>query len=163
MKMPHTGRRGGWLASCARLTGVTVAAAGMVMASEQPPLEAADPLEPPVINGGVLENDGLGNMVIQRTITTLGDRFYDAFASHWRAQSVVARGVITIEERPWMTEGTEVLVRYQNQVVHRTRVWPRNPDPETTAEASVAIVSDIIARYQRPLGNGRNPQDGAKE
>ncbi len=159
----QTGRITGWMALFVSI--VSVAGAGITMAADanDPRLEDHRPLEAPPVNGGVIENDGLENMVIQRTVTALGDRFYDAFASQWRAQSVIARGVITIEERPWMTEGTEVIVRFQNQVIHRTRVRPRNPGPEETAAASVAIVSDMIARYQRPLGNDRTPPGRLEE
>ena len=108
-------------------------------------------LEAPALSGGPLENDGLDNMVLQRTVTALGDRFSDAFASHWRKQPVVARGVITIEERPWMSEGTEVIVRFEREAIYRVRVWPRNPSPESTAERAVAEVARIIDDYQSRL------------
>ncbi len=112
------------------------------------PLEDARPLETPTLNDKTIENDGLNNLVIQRTVTALGNRFFDAFASYWRAQSVEAQGVITIEEQPWMTEGTEVIIRFQRETIYRTRVWPRNPSPEETAERAVPAVAEIIQRYQ---------------
>ncbi len=159
----QTGRLSGWMALFVFMTAFTGHDSVGAEDADNGELENRRPLEAPAVNGGVIENDGLDNLVIQRTVTALGDRFYDAFASHWRAQSVVARGVITIEERPWMTEGTEMIVRFQNQVIHRTRVRPRNPGPDETAAASVAIVSDIIARYQRPLGNDRRPPTKLEE
>lgn len=159
----QTGRITGWAALLVCIIGVAGAQVTMAADDDHADLEDHRPLEAPPVNGGVLENDGLENMVIQRTVTALGDRFYDAFASQWRAQNVVARGVITIEERPWMTEGTEVIVRFQNQVIHRTRVRPRNPAPEETAAASVAVVSDIIERYQRPFNNQRRPPGKLEE
>lgn len=111
-------------------------------------LEDLRPLETPILNDKTIENDGLNNLVIQRTVTALGNRFFDAFASYWRAQSFEAQGVITIEEQPWMSEGTEVIIRFQRETVYRARVWPRNPSPEETAERAVPAVVEIIQRYQ---------------
>ena len=145
---PHRG----WAGIALLILGL----AGMHVVAEDQANGAIDdnrPLEAPPLPGGTLENDGLDNMVLQRTVTTLGDRFSDAFASHWRSQSVVADGVITIEERPWMSEGTEVIVRYQRQAIYRVRVWPRNPSPEETAEQAVVEVSRIIDQYQTRLRN----------
>ncbi|MEX0451157.1 CsgE family curli-type amyloid fiber assembly protein [Spiribacter sp. 218] len=114
-------------------------------------LEDPTPLEAPPPREGGLENDGLNNMVIQRTVTALGDRFYDAFANHWRNQSVIARGVIGVEESPWMSEGTEIIIRFRREVIYRIRVWPRNPGPEERAATAVREVSRIIDRYQTRL------------
>ncbi|MEX0429920.1 CsgE family curli-type amyloid fiber assembly protein [Spiribacter insolitus] len=135
---------------------IVLALAGMhVVAEDQAngTIDDGRPLEAPPLPDGTLENDGLDNMVLQRTVTALGDRFSDAFASHWRSQPVVADGVITIEERPWMSEGTEVIVRYQRQAIYQVRVWPRNPSPEETAQQAVAEVSRIIDDYQTRLRN----------
>ena len=132
-------------------------------ASEASGLERETPLEAPSLPGGTLENDGLDNLVVRRTITALGNRFYDAFARAWRDQTIEARGVITVEERPWMSEGTEVVIRYQHEVIQRLRVWPRNPGPEEVAEATAARVAQIIQRYQRPLGGNGEGKQGLEE
>ena len=138
----------------AGIAAISLSLAAMPATAEDPANGAIGdqrPLEAPALPGGPLDNDGLDNMVLRPTGTALGDRFSDAFASHWRDQPVVAEGVITIEERPWMSEGTEVIVRFRRQVVYQVRVWPRNPSPETTAEQAVAEVSRIIDAYQSPL------------
>mgnify|MGYP000577118013 CR=1 FL=1 len=132
-------------------------------AEESAPLERDAPLEAPTLPGGTLENDGLDNLVVRRTVTALGHRFYDAFAQAWRDQPVVARGVLTIEERPWMTDGTEVVIRYQHEVIRRLRVWPRNPAPEEVARQAAAQVARVIARYQQPLNGQREAPQGLED
>jgi len=77
---PHRG----WAGIALLILGL----AGMHVVAEEQANGAIDdnrPLEAPPLPGGTLENDGLDNMVLQRTVTTLGDRLHGPAAHRHHA------------------------------------------------------------------------------
>ncbi|MBK1651972.1 hypothetical protein CKO08_06955 [Halorhodospira halochloris] len=129
--------------------------------SEQKPLESLAPLER--VQEGLA--DALSNVVIRRTTTHLGDRFYREFSSLWSAHGVYdIRGVLTIEEQPAFNQGTLIRVVYERQVMFSAHVRPHKPSPEKVAEAAISPVTDRVAQRvaQRFMG-GYDPDLAGEE
>ena len=62
----------------AGIAAISLSLAAMPATAEDPANGAIGdqrPLEAPALPGGPLDNDGLDNMVLRRTVTALGDRF----------------------------------------------------------------------------------------
>lgn len=91
-----------------------------------------------------LFDDPLGGVVVNRTVTVLGNDFYREFASRWREKDISDRFSISIHERPSARFGSEVWVLYRQKQVFRTFLPPARAATEDISVAAVEIVYQSI-------------------
>lgn len=95
-----------WTAPQNANNGVT--AEGQLNGSAEPAKRAKELLEDP-----------LGGVIVNRTVTVLGNDFYRYFATWWRQRDENNAYAISIHERPSARWGSEVWVEYRrNRIFH---------------------------------------------
>jgi curli production assembly/transport component CsgE len=72
--------------------------------------------------------DPYSGVVVNDTVTFIGQEFYSVFVSHWREEPNVERFSVTIRERPSARWGSLVSVEYLHREVFRAFLSPGRRD-----------------------------------
>lgn len=99
---------------------------------------AAEPGDPDAAAKRLFD-DPLGGMVINRTVTVLGNDFYQYFCTAWRQTDVDNKFTISIYERPTARWGSEIWVQFRQNKVFRTFLSPARQAARAVSEQAVEI------------------------
>jgi hypothetical protein len=97
----------------------------------------------------------IGGLILNRTQTPMGHRFYREFSSYWQAPDNVGKFNIAVVERFNPQWGSLVLVEVDGQPVQQSFLSRRNVDVEEVAKEAVTKVyqfllrREILKRYQQ--------------
>lgn len=97
--------------------------------------------------------DPLSGVVINRTVTVLGNDFYQYFATAWREKDIDNKYSISIYERPSARWGSEIWINFgQNRVFH-TFLSPARQAARAVSEqaAEIAYKNIMDSEVQRVL------------
>jgi curli production assembly/transport component CsgE len=86
-----------------------------------------------------LLTDPLGGMVINHTVTVLGNDFYQYFANAWNEIDPDHKYTISIYERPTARWGSEVWVQFRNSRMFRTFLSPARQAAKSVSEQAAQI------------------------
>lgn len=117
-------------------------------ASAQPPRgteSAAAPARPADPYSGVVVND---------TVTFIGNEFYSTFVASWREEPNVERFTVTVRERPSARWGSLISVEYENREMFRAFLSPGRRDfvRQAAQDASRIVYQNVVdTEVQRQL------------
>jgi curli production assembly/transport component CsgE len=110
-----------------------------------------------------IQSDAYDGVVVNETVTLLGNDFYRAFVAAWRDKPLSERYAITIGERPSVRWGTQVWVEFNRRRVYQSFLPPARARVAGIAEqaAEVAYQNVVQSEAQRLLF--RDPDLGPDE
>lgn len=96
------------------------------------------------IDSGNIQDQPLGGLVINRTITVLGWDFYSNFSQTWRMLHPNSPFTVTVYERPTAQFGSEIWIDYDDRRVFHAFLPPaRAATKEISARAADSVYKTI--------------------
>lgn len=143
------------------------AAASSSLAQGQDLPLAKDSLPPTVLDGGqgkksVFE-DPLGGVVVNRTVTVLGNDFYQDFTALWRQKDISNKFSISIYERPSARFGSEIWVQFRQKSMFHVFLPPARAATKKISAVAVELVYQNIADSEAERILVRSPDLGPEE
>ena len=89
-------------------------------------------------------DDPLGGIVVNRTVTVLGNDFYRYFARAWREKDGDHRYSISVYERPSARWGSEIWVQYRQERVFHMFLSPARQAAEEIGEQAAELVYENV-------------------
>lgn len=89
-------------------------------------------------------DDPLGGIVVNRTVTVLGNDFYTHFARTWREKDGENRYSISVYERPSARFGSEIWVQYRQERVFHMFLSPARQAAGEIGERAAEIVFENV-------------------
>ncbi len=139
------------------LNGACFAAAIPVAkdAEQAQPVETTDALPGPRVNSHDVPNashqprntvfdDPLSGIVVNRTVTVLGNDFYQYFSSRWRQKDVSTKYTISIHERPSARFGSEIWVQFRQKRMFHAFLPPARSATKKISWSAVEMVYQNI-------------------
>lgn len=110
--------------------------------------QAAILKSPPVpeanLDSGSIQNEPLGGLVINRTMTVLGWNFYSNFAEVWRNLYPNTSITVTVYERPTAQFGSEIWIEHDGHRVFHTFLPPALSATKRISTQAASIVYKTI-------------------
>lgn len=91
-----------------------------------------------------LLDDPLSGIVVNRTVTVLGNDFYQYFARAWREKDSDHRYSLSVHERPSARWGSEIWVQYRQQRVFHMFLSPARQAAKDVSEQAAGIVYENV-------------------
>ena len=89
---------------------------------------------------------GLGQLVVDETVSRTGSYFYDVFYRLWRPPADARFVSVVLSEQPLPGQGTLIAVRLDGEVVFQGRLTPTEEAAETLARQAVAATLQRLPR-----------------
>lgn len=131
-----------------------------VSADKGDSIESSKPIE----NGSSLENDEplelqdrlesldslreIDGVVIDRTMTRLGEEFYSLFAQKLEDQLDELKENISVKERPTALSGSIITVFHRQNIIYRTALSPGRKNIEEKTDQAVSAVKNYVLRWR---------------
>lgn len=97
-----------------------------------------------------LDNE-IGGLIIDRTITRLGDDFYFYFAQKVNDRHASLTENLTVKERPTALSGSIISVEHRRKVIYRTALSPGKKHAEEKAEQALKATTSHLIRWNQQL------------
>lgn len=97
-----------------------------------------------------LENE-VDGLIIDRTITRLGDDFYFFFAQFLNERHGSLKENLTVKERPTALSGSIITVLHREKVIYRTALSPGRKQAEDKAKQAMNAVTSYLIRWKARL------------
>ena len=108
-------------------------------------------------------DDPLGGIVVNRTVTVLGNDFYQYFSNHWREKDISSTYTISIHERPSARFGSEIWVQFRHKRMFHTFLPPARAATKDISAVAVDIVYQNITDSEVERILTRSPDLGPEE
>lgn len=92
--------------------------------------------------------DPLQGVIVNRTVTVLGNDFYQYFTSYWNQVNQESRYSIAIYERPTARWGSEIWIEFRQRRIFHTFLAPARAAAKDIAEAAADMVEQNIMRAE---------------
>jgi len=92
--------------------------------------------------------DPLQGVITNRTITVLGNDFYQYFSAYWNTLNQDSRYSLAVYERPTARWGSEVWIEFRQERVFRTFLSPARQAAKDVAEAAADLVQKNVIRAE---------------
>lgn len=107
--------------------------------------------------------DPLGGVVVNRTVTVLGNDFYQNFTALWRQKDISNKFSISIYERPSARFGSEIWVRFRQKNMFHVFLPPARAATKQISGVAVELVYQNIADSEAERILVRSPDLGPEE
>ncbi|MGF1718241.1 curli production assembly/transport protein CsgE [Photobacterium chitinilyticum] len=118
----------------------------LVEAEEGKPLENGPPLEQK--NGTLDDLKEISGVVIDRTMTRLGEDFYSLFSQKLNDEFEDLEENLTVKERPTALSGSIITVLHRQAIIYRTAVSPGRDQIEAKVDDAIKTVSSYVVRWR---------------
>lgn len=108
-------------------------------------------------------DDPLGGVVVNRTVTVLGDDFYQYFSAFWREKDISSKFTISVHERPSARFGSEIWVQFRQKRMFHTFLPPARAATKKISAMAVEMVYQNIAESEVERIMVRSPDLGPEE
>lgn len=108
-------------------------------------------------------DDPLGGVVVNRTVTVLGDDFYQYFSTFWREKDISSKFTISVHERPSARFGSEIWVQFRQKRMFHTFLPPARAATKKISAMAVDMVYRNIAESEVERMMVRSPDLGPEE
>lgn len=108
-------------------------------------------------------DDPLGGIVVNRTVTVLGNDFYQYFAAYWREKDISSTFTISVHERPSARFGSEIWVQFRQKRMFHTFLPPARAATKEISAIAVDMVYRNIAESEVERILTRSPDLGPEE
>lgn len=115
------------------------------------------------LDSGQINNDPLGGIIINRTMTVLGWDFYKSFSELWQTLHPNSSFTITIYERATPQYGSEMWVSYRDQRVFHTFLAPTRSGVKAASIDAVDTAYKNIVNLNIQLRLFKSPDLGPEE
>ena len=88
------------------------------------------------------------NLIVDETISKIGNDFYDIFYSSWQEPVNVASFTIFISEKPYPGRGNLISVKINDLLVFQQFVTPRYDEIAEYANIAVKSAKNYLASYE---------------
>lgn len=150
----------GWF----RLTATAVLMLSLQIANAQEPVAPKpDTSQNGHLDSGNINNDPLGGIVINRTMTVLGWDFYSRFSEVWQALHPDSPYTLTVTERPTAEFGSEIWVDYRDIHIYHTFLSPARSRVKEASRQAVNIVFQNIQRIEQARKDLKTDNDLGSE
>lgn len=159
--------------------GTNAAAAALPVGKDAQPKATvpSDTLPKPKLNGtsGTSDNNGstearkklfddpLAGVVVNRTVTVLGQDFYQYFTSLWRQKDISSQFSISIHERPSARFGSEIWVQFRQKRMFHAFLPPARAATKQISSAAVELVYQNITDSEVERILMKSPDMGPEE
>ena len=103
-----------------------------------------NPDSPFIIQDAELE---ISELIIDRTVSKIGQDFYDLFFRNWQTPAGVKHYLIEVEELPSRGRGSRIRIRINDREMTRLNVQPRSDYVEAVAMNAVAMARNYLINY----------------
>ncbi|SHI36494.1 curli production assembly/transport protein CsgE [Pollutimonas bauzanensis] len=108
-------------------------------------------------------DDPLAGVVVNRTVTVLGQDFYQYFTSLWRQKDTGGQFSISIYERPSARFGSEIWVQFRQKKMFHAFLPPARAATKKISAAAVEIVYQNITDSEVERIMVKSPDLGPEE
>ena len=108
-------------------------------------------------------DDPLGGVVVNRTVTVLGQDFYQNFTALWRQKDISNKFSISIHERPSARFGSEIWVLFRQKRMFHTFLPPARAATKRISAQAVELVYQNIADSEIERIMVKSPDLGPEE
>jgi curli production assembly/transport component CsgE len=108
-------------------------------------------------------DDPLGGVVVNRTVTVLGQDFYQNFTAIWRQKDISNKFSISIHERPSARFGSEIWVLFREKRMFHTFLPPARAATKRVSAQAVELVYKNIADSEVERIMVKSPDLGPEE
>lgn len=108
-------------------------------------------------------DDPLGGVVVNRTVTVLGNDFYQYFSTFWREKDISSKFTISVHERPSARFGSEIWVQFRQKRMFHTFLPPARAQTKRISAMAVELVYQNIADSEVERILVRSPDLGPEE
>lgn len=85
-----------------------------------------------------------GGLVIDQTVTFLGQNFTRFFLTYWSDLDVDERFTLTIKERPTALHGSFISIEYLGRAIYTAKLSPRSANSKAAAETVARQVFEKV-------------------
>ena len=89
-------------------------------------------------------DDPLSGIVVNRTVTVLGNDFYQYFSSRWRQKDISTKYTISVHERPSARFGSEIWVQFRQKRMFHAFLPPARAATKKISWSAVEMVYQNI-------------------
>ncbi|HEU0231523.1 MAG TPA: curli production assembly/transport protein CsgE [Burkholderiaceae bacterium] len=115
------------------------------------------------LDAGSINNEPLGGLIINRTMTVLGFDFYRSFSEVWQAVHPDSKFNITVYERPTAQYGSEIWVSYRDIRVYHTFLSPARSgvrkESKLAVETAYTNITEIDAERKQFKSADLGPEE----
>jgi len=97
----------------------------------------------------VRQSAALRNLVMDNTLSTMGQNFYEYFYEQWDPPETDRHFTVYIEEKPSPGMGNMVMIKINYDKVFQSRLTPRQDMIKKVAQQAVNRSENYIANYQQ--------------
>lgn len=115
------------------------------------------------LDQGNINQEPLGGIVINRTMTVLGWDFYSSFSSIWQALHPNSPYTLTITERPTAEFGSEIWVDYRDIHIFHTFLSPARSGVKEASKRAVGIAYENIRKIEQARKELKSDDLGPEE
>src|SRR3546814_10489266 len=101
-------------------------------------------------------DDPLGGIVVNRTVTVLGNDFYQYFAAYWREKDISSTFTISVHERPSARFGSEIWVQFRQKRMFHT--FLRSEEHTSELQSLMRISYAVFCLKKTKTQNTKNIQ-----
>lgn len=117
----------------------------------------------PEVETGLNGSSELTGVLVDRTLTVIGQNFYRAFSQIAMGRPIIDGATLTVHERPDARWGIKVWISTANRVYFRTQLSPRLNDVDAIAHRAIDIVEKAVLKHQISSTLNRSADLGAEE
>lgn len=98
----------------------------------------------------LLENE-VDGLIIDRTMTRLGDDFYFFFTQLMNERHGSFKENLTVKERPTALSGSIISISHREKLIYRTALSPGRQHAEDKAKEAINVVTSHLLRWKAQL------------
>jgi curli production assembly/transport component CsgE len=143
--------------------GLVLLALGCSTVMAQPPAQLPPPPPGKDLDQGNINQEPLGGIVINRTITVLGWDFYSGFSSIWQSLHPNSPYTLTVVERPTAQFGSEIWIAYRSIRIYHTFLSPARSGVKEASKQAVSIATENIQKIEQARKEFKSDDLGPEE
>src|SRR5690606_2329525 len=102
-------------------------------------------------------------VVVNRTVTVLGNDFYQYFSTYWREKDISNQFTISVHERPSARFGSEIWVQFRQKRMFHTFLPPARAATKQISAMAVDMVYQNIVDSEVERVLTKSPDLGPEE
>ncbi|MDC5805097.1 curli production assembly/transport protein CsgE [Vibrio europaeus] len=105
----------------------------------------------PVNDENLLIENEVNGLIIDRTMTRLGDDFYFYFSQLVNERHGSLKENLTVKERPTALSGSIISIFHRGKIIYRTALSPGRKHAEDKAREALNILTSYLIRWKSQL------------
>lgn len=136
------------LASDMEATSPQRESAGKVNEASRPPSTDITSAARDTHPNGFTNYDEISGVIVDRTVTKLGDQFYTLFSQQVNEQFPDLKENFTVKEIPTALSGSIIEVYHARRAIYRTALSPGRRQAKERAQEATRVINNYVVRWQ---------------